>query len=146
MEEWGNRYIEDWLEYYRDDNWLEDYRDDNNDPASNIELLVRFNKHVLEVFKTHLDTQLTTTTSAIAIDKAAISIAAKIISEPDPEVKDILLGQFDGFIIAATTSPLDTSVLAEVVKLFIPAIQPCERGEQFRTEFSWGLREEFNGM
>ena len=134
MEEWSNRYI---------NNWLEDYRDDDN-PEPNIEL--RFKEDILGVFKTLLDTQPTTTISAIAIDKAATSIAAKVNSESDPEVKDILLGQFDGFIIAATPSPLDTSVLAEVVRLFIPAIQPHYRAEQFRTEFSWGLREEWNGM
>ncbi|RJE17809.1 hypothetical protein PHISCL_09856, partial [Aspergillus sclerotialis] len=130
MEEWGNRYINDCLEDYRDD--------DDLDP--NIEL--PFNRDVLEVFKTLLDTQPTTT---IAIDKAATSIAARVNSESDPEAKDILLAQFDGFIIAAMSSPLDTSVLAEVVRLFILAIHPYDRAEQFRTEFSWGLREEWNG-
>lgn len=82
----------------------------------------------------------------ITTETVALSIAAKINSQPEPTARDFLL-RYHGILFnaAASHSPLDPSDLADITCLLAKEL-PSQLAPQFRDELTWGAREDLDSM
>lgn len=122
MDRWYERCLSEWLEMPMPEKSLQ------------------FIKDVLMELKSFHEKEKNTT------ETVALSIAAKINSQPEPTARDFLL-RYHGILFdaAASHSPLDPGDLADITCILAKDL-PSQLALRFQDELTWGAREDWDGM